>query len=179
MRNYIVNSILLFSFLLLLFWQLDTNEKYYELKQDYEQANEILSSMLDREIERASQIDKIYFHMEKKDRTLAEIVYRAAKEYELDSILLVALINSESGFNPANTHKHSEVKGLGGIHSKYWKVPNESLEEQIYATALVLNFYMTKYQDPIKALTAYKGISDAGRQRAYNVWNDYIKRKES
>ena len=127
------------------------------------------------ETSRMNEINTIYAKMRNKDIDLAELTYRAAREYDIDAGLLTALINSESEFS-TKTNKHSSptVSGLGGINAKYWKIPNKTYEEQIYATAFILSYYLTKYNgDYMKALTAYKGISDSGRVRARQVLKEY------
>lgn len=126
------------------------------------------------ETSRMNEINTIYAKMRNKDIDLAEITYRAAREYDIDAGLLTALINSESEYSTKTKHSNPTVSGLGGINAKYWKIPNKTYEEQIYATAFILSYYLTKYNgDYMKALTAYKGISDSGRVRAKQVLKEY------
>ena len=126
------------------------------------------------ETSRMNEINTIYAKMRNKDIDLAELTYRAAREYDIDAGLLTALINSESEFSTKTKHSSPTVSGLGGINAKYWKIPNKTYEEQIYATAFILSYYLTKYNgDYMKALTAYKGISDSGRVRARQVLKEY------
>lgn len=126
------------------------------------------------ETSRMNEINTIYAKMRNKDIDLAELTYRAAREYDIDAGLLTALINSESEFSTKTKHSNPTVSGLGGINAKYWKIPNKTYEEQIYATAFILSYYLTKYNgDYMKALTAYKGISDSGRVRARQVLKEY------
>lgn len=126
------------------------------------------------ETSRMNEINTIYAKMRNKDIDLAEITYRAAREYDIDAGLLTALINSESEYSTKTKHSNPTVSGLGGINAKYWKIPNKTYEEQIYATAFILSYYLTKYNgDYMKALTAYKGISDSGRVRARQVLKEY------
>lgn len=126
------------------------------------------------ETSRMNEINTIYAKMRNKDIDLAELTYRAAREYDIDAGLLTALINSESEYSTKTKHSTPTVSGLGGINAKYWKIPNKTYEEQIYATAFILSYYLTKYNgDYMKALTAYKGISDSGRVRARQVLKEY------
>ena len=126
------------------------------------------------ETSRMNEINTIYAKMRNKDIDLAEITYRAAREYDIDAGLLTALINSESEYSTKTKHSNPTISGLGGINAKYWKIPNKTYEEQIYATAFILSYYLTKYNgDYMKALTAYKGISDSGRVRARQVLKEY------
>lgn len=126
------------------------------------------------ETSRMNEINTIYAKMRNKDIDLAELTYRAAREYDIDAGLLTALINSESEYSTKTKHSNPTVSGLGGINAKYWKIPNKTYEEQIYATAFILSYYLTKYNgDYMKALTAYKGISDSGRVKARQVLKEY------
>ena len=126
------------------------------------------------ETSRMNEINTIYAKMRNKDIDLAELTYRAAREYDIDAGLLTALINSESEYSTKTKHSNPTVSGLGGINAKYWKIPNKTYEEQIYATAFILSYYLTKYNgDYMKALTAYKGISDSGRVMARQVLKEY------
>lgn len=161
------------------------NDNQYGLEKDYNDMSErerVLESLLDAfiDIEVNTQIEKrkIYEIMENKSLDMADIVYRAAKEYDVDPLLLVLLINSESSFNPNIKHDHPEVKGLGGIHHRYWKVPNETVEEQIYATAKVYSIIASKYDNIVDGLKAYKGWSQVGENRAKALYSKYITIKE-
>lgn len=157
-----------------------------ELTNDINTTTQILevSTMLNNylvnaEMNRVKEVNKIYSIMHTKDLTKAEITQRAAKEYDIDSLLLTVLINSESSYKDTVKHNHQEVKGIGGIHTKYWKIPNETIEQQIYASALVLRILLDKYEgDILKALKAYKGWSDLGERRAKKVIADYNSVKE-
>lgn len=157
----------------------EATEKVIETEEQLYTLASILDSQLKQDIIRFQEMNKIYASMLNKDLTMAEYVQRAAKEFSIDPLLLTSLINSETGFDTAKTHKNEQVSGLGGIHSKYWKIPNKTVEEQIYATAFVLNYYITKNNgNIIKALTAYKGTSPTGRNRALAVYNAYMNIKE-
>ena len=157
----------------------DAETRLLDAKKELETLRSMLDIQIAKEATRFIETNKIYEVMLNKDLNTADIVYRAAKEFDLEPILLTVLINSESEFDINKTHKNSQVSGLGGIHSKYWKIPNKTIEEQIYACALVLNYYLTKYEgDVIKALTAYKGISQAGQARAKLVYEKYFNLKE-
>ena len=147
------------------------NEK---LSQRLSESEKALADSLGLETSRMNEINVIYSKMRNKDIDLAEITYRAAREYDIDAGLLTALINSENEFSTKTKHNNPTVSGLGGINAKYWKIPNKTYEEQIYATAFILSYYLTKYNgDYMKALTAYKGISDSGRVRARQVLKEY------
>lgn len=161
------------------------NENQWRLEESYNDMSErerVLESLLDAfiNVEVNTQIEKrrIYETMENKSLDMADIVYRAAKEYNVDPLLLVLLINSESSFNPNVKHNHPEVKGLGGIHHRYWKVPNETIEEQIYATAKVYSTIASKYDNIVDGLKAYKGWSKVGENRAKALYSKYINIKE-
>lgn len=161
------------------------NENQWRLEESYNDMSErerVLESLLDAfiNVEVNTQIEKrrIYETMENKSLDMADIVYRAAKEYNIDPLLLVLLINSESSFNPNVKHNHPEVTGLGGIHHRYWKVPNETIEEQIYATAKVYSTIASKYDNIVDGLKAYKGWSKVGENRAKALYSKYINIKE-
>lgn len=157
----------------------EATEKVIETKEQLYTIASILDSQLKQDIARFKEMNKIYASMLNKDLTMAEYAQRASKEFSIDPLLLTSLINSETEFDPAKVHKNNQVSGLGGIHSKYWKIPNKTIEEQIYATAFVLNYYITKSNgDIIKALMAYKGVSETGRNRALAVYNAYMNIKE-
>lgn len=157
----------------------EATEKVIEVEEQLYTIAGLLDSQLKQDIARFKEMNKIYASMLNKDLTMTEYVQRASKEFSLDPLLLTSLINSETEFNSAKVHKNNQVSGLGGIHSKYWKIPNKTIEEQIYATAFVLNYYITKNDgNIIKALTAYKGISQAGQSRAKLVYEKYFNLKE-
>lgn len=157
----------------------EATEKVVEVEEQLYTIVGLLDSQLKQDIARFKEMNKIYASMLNKDLTMTEYVQRASKEFSLDPLLLTSLINSETEFNSAKVHKNNQVSGLGGIHSKYWKIPNKTIEEQIYATAFVLNYYITKNNgNIIKALTAYKGVSEIGRNRALAVYNAYMNIKE-
>lgn len=157
----------------------EATEKVIEVEEQLYTIAGLLDSQLKQDIARFKEMNKIYASMLNKDLTITEYVQRASKEFSLDPLLLTSLINSETEFNSAKVHKNNQVSGLGGIHSKYWKIPNKTIEEQIYATAFVLNYYITKNNgNVIKALTAYKGASQTGKNRALAVYNAYMGIKE-
>nr|DAD71097.1 MAG TPA: lysozyme [Podoviridae sp. ctiuS14] len=157
----------------------EATEKVIEVEEQLYTIAGLLDSQLKQDIARFKEMNKIYANMLNKDLTMTEYVQRASKEFSLDPLLLTSLINSETEFDPTKVHKNNQVSGLGGIHSKYWKIPNKTIEEQIYATAFVLNYYITKSDgDIIKALTAYKGVSEIGKNRALAVYNAYMNIKE-
>lgn len=157
----------------------EATEKVIEVEEQLYTIAGLLDSQLKQDIARFKEMNKIYASMLNKDLTITEYIQRASKEFSLDPLLLTSLINSETEFNSAKVHKNNQVSGLGGIHSKYWKIPNKTIEEQIYATAFVLNYYITKNNgNVIKALTAYKGASQTGKNRALAVYNAYMGIKE-
>lgn len=157
----------------------EATEKVIETEEQLYALADILNSQIKQDITRFQEMNKIYASMLNKNLTIAEYVQRAAKEFAIDPLLLTSLINSETEFDTAKVHKDEKISGLGGIHSKYWKIPNKTVEEQIYATAFVLNYYITKNNgNIIKALTAYKGVSSTGRSRALAVYETYMNIKE-
>lgn len=147
------------------------------LEQELNITKEIADIATAKLLTQQIHIADVYAHMTNKELSLADHTYRAAKEYGIDPLLLTLLIDSESEYDVNVSHKANSVIGLGGINLKYWKLPNDTLEEQIYAAAMVYAHYFDKYQDPIKALTAYKGISELGRKRAKLVWNKFLEVK--
>lgn len=114
--------------------------------------------------------------MYNKNIAKAIYTYQASKAYNIDSKLLTTLINSESSYKANSKHSLDYVSGLAGINSRYWDIPNKSIKEQIFAGAYVLRHYLNRYKgDTLKALTAYKGISNLGRRQAKDVYNKYLK----
>lgn len=119
-------------------------------------------------------IQGVHNAMHFKDKNLARVTVEAAKWYQLDPYLLTALINSESGYRKDVKHKNKYVKGISGIHTKHWPVPVDTHTQQVYSGAYILKQYMIKYDnDALKALTAYKGISNKGRKQARQVLAEY------
>ena len=152
----------------------DRNARLAESEKALADSLGLVEHSIALETSRMNEINTIYAKMRNKDIDLAELTYRAAREYDIDAGLLTALINSESEFSTKTKHSSPTVSGLGGINALYWKIPNKTYEEQIYATAFILSYYLTKYNgDYMKALTAYKGISDSGRVRARQVLKEY------
>lgn len=152
----------------------DRNARLAESEKALADSLGLVEHSIALETSRMNEINTIYAKMRNKDIDLAELTYRAAREYDIDAGLLTALINSESEYSTKTKHSNPTVSGLGGINAKYWKIPNKTYEEQIYATAFILSYYLTKYNgDYMKALTAYKGISDSGRVRARQVLKEY------
>lgn len=152
----------------------DRNARLAESEKALADSLGLVEHSIALETSRMNKINIIYAKMRNKDIDLAEITYRAAREYDIDAGLLTALINSESEYSTKTKHSNPTVSGLGGINALYWKIPNKTYEEQIYATAFILSYYLTKYNgDYMKALTAYKGISDSGRVRARQVLKEY------
>lgn len=169
-----------------------TNKENYEIKikelqVEIKHLKEIdlrLQQVIDNLISKQHFLDmnvtKIYNNMLNKNYTYASYVYKASKLYSLDPLLLTSLINSESSFLPSVKHSLPHVKGLAGINYKYWNIPNDTVEEQIHAGAIVLKHYLDRYNnDYIKALTAYKGISNLGKKQALLVYSKYKKMKSS
>ncbi|WP_086226418.1 transglycosylase SLT domain-containing protein [Campylobacter devanensis] len=118
----------------------------------------------------------IYTNMYNKNIAKAIYTYQASKAYNIDSKLLTTLINSESSYRANSKHSLNYVSGLAGINSRYWNIPNKSIKEQIFAGAYVLRHYLNRYKgDTLKALTAYKGISNLGRRQAKAVYKRYLK----
>lgn len=113
--------------------------------------------------------------MHNKDYELAKFTLDSAKKYDLDPILLTILINSESSYRKNVKHKLPQVKGLAGIHTKWWKMPINTPQEQIDAGAFVLKHYIDKSPNLQLALTRYKGRSNLGKKRANFVLVKYQK----
>ncbi|CUU91942.1 transglycosylase SLT domain-containing protein [Campylobacter hyointestinalis] len=169
-----------------------TNKKNYEievkeLQLEIKHLKEIdlrLQQVIDNLIVKQHFLDinvtKIYNNMLNKNYTYASYVYKASKLNSLDPLLLTSLINSESSFLPSVKHSLPHVKGLAGINHKYWNIPNDTVEEQIHAGAIVLKHYLDRYNnDYLKTLIAYKGISNLGRKQALLVYSNYKKMKNS
>jgi len=106
-------------------------------------------------------------------RELATYTYESATRHDIDPLLLAALIWSESRYIVTGAHrKGSKIKGLGGIHTGIWKVPNDTPKEQVEASAYVLRVYLDKYgNNELKALKGYKGWSKQGERHARVVLN--------
>lgn len=139
---------------------------------------EFNTQLMSIRINRLNKLNDVYRYMNKKDRSLAEIVVNAANEYELDPLLLTALINSESSFDTTAEHKLKYVVGLGGTNTRYWEYPVDTPQQQIHATAIILKFYLDKYEDIVKALKAYKGWSPKGERQAKLVYKKYLELAE-
>lgn len=118
----------------------------------------------------------IYTNMYNKKIEKSVYTYQASKAYNIDSKLLTVLINSESSYRANSKHSLDYISGLSGINSKYWNIPNKSIKEQIFAGAYVLRHYLNRYKgDTLKALIAYKGISNLGKRQAKDVYKRYLK----
>jgi len=104
---------------------------------------------------------------------LAQLTSEAADKYNVDPMTLAALIWSESRYITMGYHrKGSKIKGLGGIHTGIWHVPNNTPKEQIEAAAYVLRVFLDKYgNNEFRALKGYKGWSPTGERHAKYVLN--------
>lgn len=121
----------------------------------------------------------IYSHMRTKNKEIADMVRLASKITNIDELLLVALINSESSFVVGVKHSLDYVVGLGGINTKYWKYPVDTVEEQIFATALVLQRLLELSNgNYLDALHYYKGRSPLGLRQAEHVLKLYYSYKD-
>ena len=127
-----------------------------------------------------NEISLIYDNMHRKSYELAWYTYQAAKAENLDSLLLTHLINSESSYNVDIKHRIPEVKGLSGVHTKYWDFNVSTPHQQIRAGAKILRHYLDKNdQNMTKALHNYKGKSKRGLRQAKQVEANYLKTKEN
>ena len=137
--------------------------------------------------------EKIYNYIKKvnsnvKDLDAAKMsvaFIKAKKEFKnVPTATLVSVINTESSFDVKVKHDIKAVIGIGGIYTKYWFKPLKEAgivknindlkkpEVNIRATAFVLNYYLELKEGNLKkALTAYKGVSRVGAQRAVVVLN--------
>ena len=126
-----------------------------------------------------NEISQIYATMHIKSYELAWYTYQAAKAENLDSLLLTHLINSESSYNVDIKHRLPEVKGLSGVHTKYWDFNVSTPHQQIRAGAKILRHYLDKNdQNMTKALHYYKGKSKRGLRQAKQVEANYLKTKD-
>lgn len=113
-----------------------------------------------------------------KDNAKAALTYVSAFKYNIDPLLLTTLIWSESRYNSSSDHNLSHVKGMSGINTRFWKIPNKTDREQIEAGAYVLKHYLKKYDNnETKAVTGYKGVSELGRRQARYVISKYKEAK--
>lgn len=104
----------------------------------------------------------------------ATTIIEAADEHSISPRVLAALIFTESSFNTNVTHDIRAVKGVGGVHTKYWDdtCPYNPRNEEgsIYAAAWILAHHLEDSKgNYLKALTAYKGKSKEGKRRAQQV----------
>ncbi|OCR88088.1 hypothetical protein [Campylobacter fetus] len=184
-RNLLIFLLLilvLFSYFITIkaFYQLE--DEYNSLKSSYKVDKQHLDHIIDKllldKFTTETIISKIYFYMLNKDYDKAFFTYKASIIYDIDPLLLTALINSESSYLDNPNHSLDYVKGLAGINHRYWDIPNGSIEEQILAGAYILSHYLDKYNgDELKALIAYKGKSELGKKLASNVHKKYMEMK--
>jgi soluble lytic murein transglycosylase-like protein len=119
--------------------------------------------------------------VENQKREISDLIYLSAKKYEIDPILYTILIHSESNFRPYPDHGLEYVIGMTAINTKYHKPECDikTVNCNIETGAQVLSTYLKKYDgDMLKALTAYKGISEVGMKRAKQVIAMYNKVKK-
>ena len=98
-------------------------------------------------------------------KTISISLVKWAKEYNIDAILVLSIIESESMFK-SNT-KHNSVIGLGGIHKNFWKKTLaeygldelDSIDSQVRAVFLVVKNISSIYKtnDYLEILHYYKG----------------------
>jgi hypothetical protein len=142
-------------------------------------------------------IERVYFNdinrykygTEEINRVLARCILAASEAYELDSDLLYAVIASESSFNVKTIHNHHQVKGMSGIHTKYWVsilkdenilVSKEQLNTScasIEASAYILSTLQNRSTTNLQAIHRYKGYSSEGYKQATTTLNIYNKIK--
>lgn len=101
-------------------------------------------------------------------------VYEAATKYGISPKILAALIFTESGFISGVQHDIKAVKGISGVHTKYWdnSCPYNPRNEDgaIYAGAFILSKHLKDSgSNYLEAITRYKGKSKEGKKRADRV----------
>lgn len=139
--------------------------KIQSLEVENKQMKQIIKEMVEQESEKSSKMLKILKNMHRKNISYSEIVYYAGKLFDIDGLLLVALINSESGFVENIKHKNSSVIGISGIHTKFWNVDLSTIENQIFAGAYVLKTFIDICDgNVLDALVLYKGKSALGKR---------------
>lgn len=124
----------------------------------------------------------LIYRSDKVQKTLyptgySEIVYRYAEEYEVDPLLLFAIIKTESDFDP-NATSNVGARGLMQMMEEtfHWintKIKNDKVsysdmykpEENIQYGAFLISYLLTEFQDIEASVTAYH----AGRG-AVNGW---------
>jgi len=92
----------------------------------------------------------------KEDTKFGGIISEAAKKYKLDDIIIKAIIQKESGFDPKAVGAFGE-KGLGQLmpmHTKDMKDPFDP-KENIMKLASYYKEMLDKYKDEAKAIAAY------------------------
>ena len=154
------------------------NQKLVSKVQLLENENLILNGVIEKMIEiensRGTEILKILSSMNKKNISYAENVYYAGKIFDIDSLLLTALINSESSFVENVKHKNEQVIGISGVNTKYWKLNLDTIENQIFASAYIMRCFIDiSNGDVFDALVRYKGKSPLGKRQAEFVWKLY------
>lgn len=108
---------------------------------------------------------------------LAKDIFLSSKKNNVDPILLISLIQSESSFDNTVKHGLNYVIGLGGCnlkqHPEYINRVNNQ-KDQIEVTAELISYYLEHHDgNNLYALKAYKGWCKVGTQRALAVIKNY------
>lgn len=147
----------------------DTQIENSLLRQELDTKDKVIIYLQDRvdKLEHnLTSINEIHSSMLTPNLKFAKYTYEASVKYDIEPLILTSLINSESAYKNV-VHKHSKVKGMAGIHTGFWNIPNTTSKEQIEAGAYVLRVYLDKYNgNYLKAITAYKGVSPKGKRQA-------------
>lgn len=131
----------------------------------------------------AEQINEAYYNENKilaneivLRQDITSVIVDAAREYNIEPMLLAKIIKSESNFRPNPHHKLPYVAGPGGINTKEWKYLKHnphSYVGNIYCSAEILGRYLENSDSLIEAITKYKGFSKLGLKQAKEVVKDY------
>lgn len=103
---------------------------------------------------------------------ITSLIVDAARDYNLDPMLLARLIKSESNFRPNPKHALPHIIGPAGINTKVWKDTKHnphSYVGNIYTGAEILSFYLEDSDSLTMALTRYKGLSPLGLKQAKEI----------
>lgn len=131
----------------------------------------------------AEQINEAYYNENKilaneivLRQDITSVIVDAAREYNIEPMLLAKVIKSESNFRPNPHHKLPYVVGPGGINTKEWKhLKNNphSYVGNIYCSAEILSKYLENSSSLTNAIAKYKGFSKEGLKQAKEVVKDY------
>jgi len=107
---------------------------------------------------------------------ITSVIVDAAREYNIEPMLLTKVIKSEGNFRPNPYHKLPYVVGPGGINTKEWKHLKHnphSYVGNIYCSAEILSKYLENSSNLTNAIAKYKGFSKLGLKQAKEVVKDY------